>query len=187
MFISSVDRAATACTARPRDTERLVSMQSQLTISPLFGDPRLPARFWAKVRIGPVPAYRPDLGPCWEWQAALRKGYGAFSVGNRRDGNVRMATAHVVAYEVLIGLIPEGLESDHLCRNRACVNCSHIEPVTGGENRRRGDHYERRRTHCPQGHPYSGTNLIRRRGRRFCRACNIEHHRSYGRHVSRSR
>ena len=113
-------------------------MQAQSS-TPTFGDSRLPPRFWAKVRIGSVPADRPDLGPCWEWTAAQNdQGYGFFRVGSRTDGTNRLVRAHRLAYETLIGPIPEGLESDHLCRNRPCANPGHIEPVTSALNNHRG-------------------------------------------------
>jgi len=92
--------------------------------SPTFGDLRLPARFWAKVRVLP--------NGCWEWMGACRGGYGRFHVGNRN------ALAHRVAYEALVGPMPDGLQPDHLCRNRPCVNTAHLEPVTNAVNCRRG-------------------------------------------------
>ena len=107
--------------------------------SPTFGDPRLPPHFWAKVRIGSVPGYRPDLGPCWEWTAYRNpKGYGQFTMGSLKDGSRRTRLAHHLAFEALMGAIPDGLESDHLCRNRPCIQPKHIEPVTHGVNVRRG-------------------------------------------------
>ena len=132
-----------------------------------FGDSRLPVRFWAKVRLGSTPTHRPDLGPCWEWTGARHnKGYGIFW----RQG--RSHYAHRIAYEILVGPIPEGLESDHLCRNHACVNLLHIEPVTRSVNTLRGDHWQRRKTHCPQGHPYTPENTyLKPNGWRLCRAC----------------
>ena len=106
-------------------------MQPQLSI-PTFGDERLPPRFWAKVRIGSIPAHRPGLGPCWQWTASRdRDGYGRFLVGKNLH-------AHRLAYETLVGPIPDGLESDHLCRNRPCVCPAHIEPVTHAVNKQRG-------------------------------------------------
>lgn len=94
-------------------------------------------RFWAKVnKEGALSEYRPDLGPCWEWLAVLSEpkpmGYGRFFFGKVSR------PAHQLAYELLIGPIPEGLELDHLCRVRHCVNPAHLEPVTQGENIRRG-------------------------------------------------
>ena len=118
---------------RHRETE--FSMQAQLSSPPLFGDTRLPHRFWAKVRIGSVPADRPDLGPCWEWRAChTSEGYGRFRTGSRTDGSGRLVLAHRLAFEALIGAVPQGLEPDHLCRNSPCVNPAHLEPVTHAVN-----------------------------------------------------
>ncbi len=171
--------AATLRRPAVRHQEDELPMQPQLNTSPAFGDARLPAHFWAKVdENGPTPAHRPDLGPCWDWIASrYRNGYGQFGAGSRSDGTRRMVLAHRWAYEQLVGPIPEGLESDHLCRNRACIRPSHIEPVTGLENVRRGlvpmvaGAYQRAKTHCAQGHPYDEANTYRWGGRRDCRAC----------------
>jgi hypothetical protein len=129
-------------------------------------------RFWEKVnKDGPVPAYRPELGPCWVWTKALSKGYGAF----RMDGKTRCA--YVVAYELVVGPVPKGLELDHLCRVPACCHPAHLEPVTHQENVRRGRTPEvsgarqRAKTHCPHGHPYDAVNTSVRRGGRECRTC----------------
>lgn len=98
-------------------------MQPQLSTSPAFGDPRLSARFWAKVHVLP--------NGCWEWTAyRSRKGYGLFG----------QTAAHLVAFRALIGAVAPGLELDHLCRNRACANPCHLEPVPHAENVRRGLH-----------------------------------------------
>lgn len=128
-------------------------------------------RFWSKVdKDGPVPAHRPDLGPCWLWAASLNHyGYGQFSLSGRPQA------AHRISYEMLVSAIPAGLELDHLCRDHACVNPSHLEPVTHAENMRRGRSgaHQLAKTHCPHGHPYQGENLcVDRRGFRQCRACN---------------
>src|SRR3970040_597494 len=98
-------------------------MQAQIT-TPTFGDDRLPARFWAKVRLGSVPAHRPDLGPCWEWTGFIdpQFPYGRFRVGPR------FLQAHRVSFEALAGTIPTGLTLDHLCRVTPCVRPSHLEP-----------------------------------------------------------
>ncbi|MFF2054137.1 HNH endonuclease signature motif containing protein [Leifsonia sp. NPDC058194] len=124
-------------------------------------------RFWPKVDAG---------GDCWEWQGAVRQdGYGAFWFKGQ------MTTAHRVAYELLMGPIPLGLQIDHLCKNRQCVNPDHLEPVTAELNRRRGEYgkaaqaAQREKTHCPQGHPYSGANLYSdSSGKRQCRTCKNE-------------
>lgn len=77
--------------------------------------------------------------------------------------------AHRLSYEIHIGPVPDGLVLDHLCRNRACVNPHHLEPVTAEENTRRGAAVI---THCPRGHAYDEVNTRRRsNGTRDCRAC----------------
>ena len=82
-------------------------------------------RFWSKVDRS---------GSCWEWLAAKHKeGYGALAM------NGKMLRAHRVSYEWLVGEIPEGLVTDHLCRNPSCVNPAHLELVTNEENLRRGN------------------------------------------------
>ncbi|MGH2350320.1 MAG: HNH endonuclease signature motif containing protein [Chloroflexota bacterium] len=134
-------------------------------------------RFWAKVdKNGPLPDYRPDLGPCWLWLAGTRKGYGEFSVGTY--ANQRIETAHGLAYQWLVGPIPEGLVLDHLCRVTRCVNPAHLEPVTELENFRRSPLHPSKVKHCPNGHPYDEANTYWYLGKhRQCRACNREYRR----------
>lgn len=99
-------------------------------------------RFWKKVsKDGPVPAQRPEIGPCWVWEGTITpKGYGQLWV------STRTSLAHRFAYELLVGPIPEGLTIDHLCHNdsgcrggndcphRRCVNPAHLEAVPAGVN-----------------------------------------------------
>jgi hypothetical protein len=69
---------------------------------------------------------------CWLWTAGkTRLGYGSVPHSGK------MRCAHVVMYEKYIGPVPEGLELDHLCRTKLCVNPAHLEPVTHAENMRR--------------------------------------------------
>lgn len=126
-------------------------------------------RFWPKVnKNGSAPEHRPDLEACWEWMAFRQPdGYGQLGRGGKRGGFV---LAHRFAYELLVGPIPEGLQIDHLCRNRSCVNPAHLEPVTLVENLRRGERAQQ--THCKRGHPFDDANTYRSpNGHRHCRAC----------------
>lgn len=122
--------------------------------------------FWGKVRL-------PDENGCLIWTAwSNNKGYGTFS----RGGKTRYA--HRVAYEMLVGPIPEGLELDHLCRVPLCVRPDHLEPVTHAENVRRGNAGKatgalmKAKTHCKHGHEFTPENtLLASTGARACRAC----------------
>lgn len=129
-------------------------------------------RFWPKVnKNGPIPDYRPDLGPCWLWTASLRwNGYGHFSTGVGSKSTV----AHKFCYELLVGPVPKGMQLDHLCRVRHCLNPQHLEPVTQRTNILRGSGFSARnivKTHCPQGHEYTADNLKASRKDRVSRQC----------------
>jgi len=117
---------------------------------------------------------RPD--DCWPWPGYVAPdGYARTAP----PGTSRKTTAHRVAYELLVGPVPDGAQLDHLCRNKRCVNPWHLEPVSPGENVRRSPgrgSAKTPRTHCKRGHPLSGANLRiywNSHGRaRFCVACD---------------
>lgn len=71
---------------------------------------------------------------CWEWTGALSSGYGRI---HHSPG--RLVYTHRLAYELLVGPIPEGMDLDHLCRNTKCCNVAHLEPVTRQVNLLRGE------------------------------------------------
>lgn len=115
-------------------------------------------------------------GECWLWlKSKYLSGYGVIAI------NSRATPAHRVSYQEFIGPIPEGLQLDHLCRVRHCVNPEHLEPVTQRENILRAPYtaidLQREKTHCPQGHSYIGENLYiaPKTGGRGCRVCRSSH------------
>ncbi|MGI9402887.1 MAG: HNH endonuclease signature motif containing protein [Hyphomicrobium sp.] len=113
----------------------------------------------------------PNSG-CWLWTGACnRDGYAQFALNGARNGG------HRFSYELFVGPIPEGLQIDHLCRVRCCVNPAHLEPVTQRENARRGNvgQNNKSKTHCPKGHPYTPDNTyVTPVGRRDCMECRRE-------------
>lgn len=110
---------------------------------------------------------------CWNWKGlTTSNGYGKWSKGPGQ----RVRAIHRITWEHYKNQeVPEGLQLDHICRNRLCCNPDHLEPVTPSENTMRQDHYERRKTHCPKGHEYDEANTrITPAGKRVCRACDRE-------------
>lgn len=139
--------------------------------------PDLAARFWAKVVVG-------EADECWQWVGAVApNGYGRIYSHVTTKGKYFVAMAHRVAYELARAPIPNGHQIDHLCRNRACVNPAHLEPVSQRENLLRGATIPARRaaqTHCIHGHEFTPENTYRRKGDgvRQCKTCNRERKRT---------
>lgn len=113
---------------------------------------------------------------CWIWRGHIQPtGYGYFFYG-RINGKNYMGPAHRFAYEAYIAPIPAGLHIDHLCRNRACVNPAHLEPVTCKENVARG--LVPRGERCHRGH---SDWYVYPDGQRRCRVCTREWRNAYDR------
>ena len=107
---------------------------------------------------------------CWNWlKTCTPNGYG-LRHGNKKD--VPSMTAHRFVFMSVRGPIPEGLELDHLCRNKKCVNPDHLEPVTHAENMRRCPSSLARLSSplCSHGHPLDGIRA-RSKGGRYCKTC----------------
>lgn len=124
-------------------------------------------RFRAKVRLdGPIPAHRPDLGPCAIWTGRPNgSGYGSFGLNGRTIG------AHVAAVILDGREVPDGLEVDHLCRVRMCVRASHLEVVTHEVNIQRNLPFRDVPELCPNGHELTPDNLMPSQGKHACRTC----------------
>lgn len=138
---------------------------------------------WAKVDLT---EWEADINAHWWWTGATAgtsrrnpEGYGRISAVI--DGKSRTVYAHRFFFELLEGPIPDGLQIDHLCRVTLCANPDHLEPVTPSTNTRRSKLHPSRahaaKTHCINGHPFSGENLrLNPDGKRGCRACGAAHH-----------
>jgi hypothetical protein len=122
---------------------------------------QLPERLSSKIAVDP--------SGCWLWTASLRGGYGQVRFGPSTRA------AHVVVFEQLVGAVPDGMELDHLCRIRHCVNPDHVEPVTHRENVLRGEGpaaVNARKTHCDRGHDLA--DGYRYDTGRMCRQCALD-------------
>ncbi len=151
-------------------------------------------RFWFYVdKEGPVVVGYPELGPCWTWTGTLNsEGYGSFYISVRNSRG-----SHRVAYEWLVGPIPDGHVLDHLCHtfatscecgpyncpHRRCCNPLHLEPVPPEVNSERGNAHPSaqikkrgpQKTHCIHGHEYTPENTYYTPGsnqtKRSCLTC----------------
>ena len=128
----------------------------------------MPLNLTAEQRIQKAVTVSPS--GCWLWGKHIN----ADGYGKIRFEKIAYL-AHRLSYQVHIGPIPDGMQLDHLCRVRSCVNPAHLEPVTCAENLHRGEHSNMkayREDVCPLGHVLSGDNLSPRTdGRRKCKTC----------------
>lgn len=146
--------------------------------------PPLEERFWQKVDKSSGP------DSCWHWIANIdRGGYGLFSRGRGRS-----IGAHRMAYLLVKGEIPPGMQVDHVCHvpsecvavpclHRRCVNPAHLATATPRQNSLRSNSIPAKnatQTHCLRGHPLSGDNLSidKTHGYRICKACKALHFRN---------
>lgn len=132
--------------------------------------PDLMSRFFANVR---------QDGDCWRWTKTLTDdGYAPFYLAR-----AQAVRAHRWIYELLRAEIPDGLQLDHLCRVRDCVNPWHMDVVTSGVNTRRGlaavTSWHARKDRCKNGHPFDVANTYVHpvTGHRICRACRANRER----------
>jgi hypothetical protein len=110
-----------------------------------MSNPHLPLaeRLLSNIEISP--------GGCWVWRGMVNKdGYGRIRAYGKR------VFTHRVAYELLVGPIPEGLTIDHICGHHRCLCPDHLEPTTGVENVLRGGNSAK--THCIHGHAFDEEN-----------------------------
>lgn len=137
----------------------------------------LPERLWARVD---------KTDTCWNWTGSTtRQGYG--HIAGKWDvetGSSPTLFTHRVAYELMVGPIPDGLVIDHLCKNTRCCNPAHLEPVTLAENTRRGLHKNTKKMLCPRGHAYDrivtriGPDGVERK-ERHCSLCDTDRKRRW--------
>jgi hypothetical protein len=122
------------------------------------------ARFWS---------YVDRSGECWIWTSSRDKdGYGVYRVGKHKR------RAHRVSLELVGRPVPDGMVTDHLCRNPSCVRPDHLDIVTGAENNRRGASpaaFNAAKERCDCGAEFVREGYKSRPNKRVCRACRALH------------
>ena len=139
-----------------------------MKMNPIPIGPDLASYFWQRVAVIP-----PD--DCWYWVGPEQNaGYGCAAFQGVRY------LAHRVSWALHNGPIPEGMSMDHLCRNRKCVNPSHLEAVAQRINVQRGV-LGQPHEFCKRGHDLAVHGVMRRDGRgRYCHTCHLERCRNNG-------
>lgn len=165
MRVCAVDGCGRRSIARRLCNRHYLSARKAGTLPPKVGQRRTDVNsVFRRLREG--------RGGCWIWTGATSSsGYGLVKVGGRQT------SVHRLVYEELVIGIPDGLVLDHLCRNRACANPEHLEPVTQRVNVLRGVSAAAaaaRATHCGNGHEYNERNTRVTGNRRECRVCDRE-------------
>lgn len=153
-----IDTAQLKAAVRPRTEKQLAALR---------GNGKKKAHTLESIVARSIPV--PESG-CWLWLGGgTANGYGRVSYHGK------IVSAHRIVYELSVRPIPQGMQTDHLCRVRCCINPSHIEIVTPRENTLRGfgpTAINARRTHCMHGHKLTGYNLtVLGDGERHCKAC----------------
>lgn len=141
-------------------------------------------RFLEKMKVMTTPNPRTGTA-CWIWIASRHRGsgYGVMRVGSRTDGTRRLVAAMRLSYEHWSEPIRPGLELDHVCTQKACVNPEHLEPVTHAENMRRYGCVSiprQAQAACLRGHAFTNKNTyVDSTGSRHCRQCRKEQARAW--------
>jgi hypothetical protein len=138
----------------------------------------MPARHTVESVLMGLIICEPTTYPTGCWEHSIKPKDNGYRVVCFQGRQMRL---HRFVYEHFVGLVPDGLELDHLCRNRGCANFEHLEPVTRAVNTARGTldrgAHQRNKTHCRRGHPYDEQNTRRHTGkdgccRRHCKECS---------------
>ena len=113
-------------------------------------------------------------GSCWGWTGAhTQAGYAVFSIAGK------FIYGHRYSFQLSKGNIPDGLQLDHLCDNKGCVNPEHLEIVTNQENQIRR-YQNNPRQYCDKGHLFTKENTMYiKSGTRLCRICAINRTRKW--------